>query len=47
MTSYLLTVFAISALLIGESPLLVGLLAIGAWLAARRREPVGSPSSGW
>lgn len=47
MASYLLAVFAISALLIGESPLLVGTLAIGAWLASRRKESVGSPTSGW
>jgi hypothetical protein len=47
MLAQLLLVLSISALLIGESAFLVGLLALGAWLSSRRNEPVGSPRSGW
>lgn len=43
----LLLACAIAALLIGESPLLVGALALGSWLLAVRDEAVGSPESGW
>lgn len=43
----LLLACAIAALLIGESPLLIGALVFGAWLLAARMEAVGSPDSGW